>query len=69
MLDAAKVFAGRTATWVDDRFNYCEARWLTAGFLAGRVVLIAWTPRNLHEVLPCQGSPQISPPLPRGLRR
>jgi uncharacterized protein len=72
MLDAAKVFAGPTATWLDDRFNYGEARWLTAGFLAGRVVLIAWTQRgarNLHEVLPCQGSPQISPPLPRGLRR
>ncbi|MGC9959374.1 BrnT family toxin [Roseiarcus sp.] len=43
MLDAAKVFAGPTATWLDDRFNYGEARWLTAGFLAGRVVLIAWT--------------------------
>jgi len=32
MLDAAKVFAGPTATWLDDRFNYGEARWLTAGF-------------------------------------
>jgi uncharacterized DUF497 family protein len=46
MLDAAKVFAGPTATWLDDRFNYGEARWLTAGFLAGRVVLIAWSQRG-----------------------
>ena len=46
MLDAAKVFAGPTATWLDDRFNYGEARWLTAGFLAGPVVLIAWTQRG-----------------------
>ena len=46
MLDAVKVFAGPTATWPDDRFDYGEARWLTAGFLAGRVVLIAWTQRG-----------------------
>ena len=44
--DAAKVFAGPTATWPDDRFDYGEARQLTAGFLAGRVVLIAWTQRG-----------------------
>ena len=43
---AAKVFAGPTATWPDDRFDYGETRWLTAGFLAGRVVLIAWTQRG-----------------------
>ncbi len=46
VLDAAKVFAGPTATWPDDRFDYGEARYLTAGFLAGRVVLIAWTQRG-----------------------
>jgi uncharacterized protein len=44
--DAAKVFAGPTATWPDDRFDYGEARQLTAGFLAGRVALIAWTQRG-----------------------
>jgi uncharacterized DUF497 family protein len=44
--DAAKVFAGPAATWLDDRFDYDEARWLTAGFLAGRVVLVAWTQRG-----------------------
>ena len=46
MLDAVKVFAGPTATWPDDRRDYGEARYLTAGFLAGRVVLIAWTQRG-----------------------
>jgi uncharacterized DUF497 family protein len=46
MLDADKVFAGPTATWLDDRRDYGEARWLTAGFLAGRVVLVAWTERG-----------------------
>jgi uncharacterized DUF497 family protein len=45
-LDAAKVFAGPTATWLDDRFEYGEARYLTAGFLVGRMVLIAWTQRG-----------------------
>ncbi len=44
--EAAEVFAGPTATWPDDRFNYGEVRQLTAGFLAGRVVLIAWTQRG-----------------------
>jgi uncharacterized protein len=46
VLDAAQVFAGPTATWRDDRFDYGETRWLTAGLLAGRVVLIAWTRRG-----------------------
>jgi uncharacterized protein len=46
MRDAAKVFTGRNATWLDDRFDYGEARWLTAGFLVDRVVLIAWTQRG-----------------------
>lgn len=46
MRDAVKVFAGRTATWPDDRFDYGEARQLTAGFLVDRVVLIAWTQRG-----------------------
>ena len=44
--EAAEVFAGPTATWLDDRFDYGEVRQLTAGFLAGRVVLIAWTQRG-----------------------
>ena len=46
LLDAAKVFAGATATWVDDRFDYGETRYLTAGLLANRMVLVAWTQRG-----------------------
>jgi len=46
VLDAAKVFAGATATWIDDRFDYGETRYLTAGLLADRMVLIAWTRRD-----------------------
>ena len=51
MLDAAEVFAGPTATWLDDRGDYGEARWLTVGLLAGRVVLIAWTQRGASRRL------------------
>ncbi len=44
--DAAKVFEGRHATALDDRRDYGEARFITAGYLAGRVVVIVWTPRE-----------------------
>jgi uncharacterized DUF497 family protein len=68
-VDAAKVFAGPTATWLDDRFDYGEARYLTVGFLAGRMVLIAWTPRgssrrDLDEVLPCKRRKEAPSPFP-----
>jgi uncharacterized DUF497 family protein len=45
MRDAAKVFAGRSATWLDERFDYGELRYQTAGLLRG-FVLIAWTQRG-----------------------
>lgn len=44
--DAAQVFAGRTLTVEDDRFDYGEERFQTVGFLAGRMVMIVWTPRG-----------------------
>ncbi|HQT90382.1 MAG TPA: BrnT family toxin [Acidiphilium sp.] len=44
--DAAKVFDGRHATAPDDRHDYGEARFITAGYLAGRMVVIVWTPRD-----------------------
>jgi uncharacterized DUF497 family protein len=44
--DAAKVFAGDTATWEDDRFAYGETRFITAGFLDGRMVVMVWSPRG-----------------------
>lgn len=44
--DADTVFEGRTATRVDDRFDYGEARYITAGFLRDRMVVIVWTRRG-----------------------
>jgi uncharacterized protein len=44
--DAALVFAGPHLTFVDDRFDYGEERLITLGLLAGRLVVIAHTPRD-----------------------
>jgi uncharacterized DUF497 family protein len=38
-----KVFEGRTITFVDDRFDYGEDRYLTIGLLEGSVLAIAHT--------------------------
>ncbi len=38
--DAGAVFTGREATLDDERFDYGEARRITAGFLNGRMVII-----------------------------
>jgi len=46
-IDAPKVFAGRTANRIDDRFNYGEVRIVTAGWLDGRMVNGVWTQRGL----------------------
>lgn len=43
--DAGLVFAGSTATVEDDRRDYGEQRFITAGYLDGRRVVIVWTPR------------------------
>ncbi len=40
---AGEVFAGRTATIVDDRFDYGETRHISAGHLDGRLVVMVWT--------------------------
>jgi uncharacterized DUF497 family protein len=45
-IDAAKVFAGRIATVTDDRFDYGEIRFSTAGSLNGRMVTVIWTRRG-----------------------
>jgi uncharacterized DUF497 family protein len=42
---AGEVFAGQTATIVDDRFDYGEMRFITAGHLDGRLVVTVWTPK------------------------
>ena len=44
--DAAVVFAGRELTVEDTRRNYGEPRFQTVGFLAGRMVMVVWTPRD-----------------------
>ncbi|HEY0328883.1 MAG TPA: BrnT family toxin [Rhodopseudomonas sp.] len=44
--DASKVFAGRTVTKVDDRFDYGEVRYITAGHVEGRMVVMVWTERG-----------------------
>ena len=44
--DAAIVFAGPTITVQDTRREYGEARFQTVGFLAGRMVMVVWTPRG-----------------------
>ena len=43
--DAALVFAGLKVTFADDRFDYGEVRWITVGFLHGRMVIVVWTER------------------------
>jgi uncharacterized DUF497 family protein len=40
------VFAGRHATAPDERRDYGEPRFITAGALDGRLVVIVWTPRG-----------------------
>ncbi len=44
--DAALVFSGRTATAPDLRQDYGEDRFITAGYLRGRLVVLVWTPRG-----------------------
>jgi uncharacterized protein len=44
--DAATVFEGSTFTMVDDRADYRETRWITAGLLRGRMVVVVWSERG-----------------------
>jgi uncharacterized DUF497 family protein len=44
--DAAKVFSGRTFTQEDARFAYPELRFVTAGDMDGRLVVLVWTPTD-----------------------
>jgi uncharacterized protein len=44
--DAEQVFSGPCVTFVDDRFDYGEKRLITLGLLAGRLVVIAHSPRD-----------------------
>lgn len=44
--DAHGVFSGPCLTFEDTRFDYDEERYITFGFLEGRLVVIAHTPRG-----------------------
>jgi uncharacterized protein len=44
-----KLFAGKTVTVPDDRFDYGELRFVTLGLLRGRVLVVAHT--EIHEVI------------------
>ncbi len=44
--DAETVFSGSCATFEDIRIDYGEPRFITFGFLEGRMVVIAHTPRK-----------------------
>jgi uncharacterized protein len=42
--DAPKVFRGRHKIVPDDRKDYGERRFITIGWLDGRMVVLVWTP-------------------------
>ena len=44
--DAKRVFAGRTMTLPDERRPYGEKRFITAGWLDDRFVVLVWTRRG-----------------------
>lgn len=49
---AGTVFAGSTLTVKDDRRDYGEDRFITIGFLNGRMVVLVWTPRDgAHRII------------------
>jgi len=47
MRRAKEVFAGTHLTRVDDRFDYGEPRYISAGWLDERIVVLVWTPRGV----------------------
>jgi uncharacterized DUF497 family protein len=46
MADAGAIFEGPHVTLTDDRADYGESRFITAGHLSGRMVVIVWTQRG-----------------------
>jgi len=43
---APEIFAGPHLTRIDDRFDYGEERFATAGWVDGQIVIAVWTPRG-----------------------
>jgi len=72
MRRAGEVFAGLHLTRLDDRFDYGETRYVTAGWLDSRLVVFVWTPRgsarriismrHCHE----REAKKLRPHLPQG---
>jgi uncharacterized DUF497 family protein len=46
MANAAEVFEDDHLTVEDDRFDYGETRYVTIGYMAGRMVVLVWTRRD-----------------------
>jgi uncharacterized DUF497 family protein len=46
MARTEEIFAGAYFTFQDQRRDYGEPRYISIGFLDGRMVAIAWTPRG-----------------------
>jgi uncharacterized protein len=46
MAEAGAVFEGMHLTFEDDRKDYGEQRFVTIGYLQGRMVFVAWTQRG-----------------------
>jgi len=44
--NAGQVLDGAQLTQVDERYDYDELRNITFGTLAGRMVVVVWTPRG-----------------------
>jgi uncharacterized protein len=47
--DAAKVFAGETATFDSEQTRHGELRQITIGLLDGRTVMMVWTARGSDQ--------------------
>ena len=46
MADAAGIFADAILTVADTRLDYGEDRFMTVGYLDGRMVVVVWTMRG-----------------------
>jgi len=44
--NAGQIFDGIHYTLEDDRMDYGEKRFITIGYMSGRMVVTAWTPRG-----------------------
>ncbi|MFQ6759058.1 MAG: BrnT family toxin [Deltaproteobacteria bacterium] len=43
---ATEIFASVNVTFEDNRTDYRETRFVTVGFIAGRMAVVVWTPRG-----------------------